>query len=291
MGIYQIQRYLFITFSLCILLSLIVGLTGGHESNWKNAGYLAMFIPAIAVLLLRNQSKAGFSYPAAKGFTFKWLALALFIFPLIIHVVCLPVVALQNNSHIPWQPWLSAGSDGLFHSPPERNWGAVTKTGLVFRIVLNAVTGLVVVSVLAFFEEVGWRAWLLPRLTGRFSVKKGLLISAVVIALWHMPFSLSGIHYIANAPMPIVIIFYSLGQMGAATIIGWFWVRTRSIWIVSIAHGSLNNWGQYAFKYINDTGSAKDTAALIIALNLSLLLGGLVILFLLKGKNISTNFN
>jgi hypothetical protein len=37
---------------------------------------------------------------------------------------------------------LSVGSDGLFHSPPEKNWGVMTKTGLVFRMVLNAVTGL-----------------------------------------------------------------------------------------------------------------------------------------------------
>jgi hypothetical protein len=98
----QIRRYLFITFGLCLLLSLVVGLTGGHESNWKDTGYLAMFIPAIAVLWLR--SKTGFSYPAPGAFSWQWLALALFFFPLIIHAVCLPVVALQNHSHIPWQP-------------------------------------------------------------------------------------------------------------------------------------------------------------------------------------------
>jgi len=33
-------------------------------------------------------------------------------------------------------------------------------------------------------------------------------------------------------------------------VIGWLWLKTESIWIVSLAHGALNNWGQYAFKYM-----------------------------------------
>ena len=43
-----------------------------------------------------------------------------------------------------------------------------------------------------------------------------------------------------------------MGIVASGLIIGWLWLRTESIWIVSIAHGALNNWGQYAFKYMTD---------------------------------------
>jgi membrane protease YdiL (CAAX protease family) len=41
--------------------------------------------------------------------------------------------------------------------------------------------------------------------------------------------------------------------MVTGLIIGWLWLRTESIWLVAIAHGALNNWGQYAFKYMKDS--------------------------------------
>jgi hypothetical protein len=49
----------------------------------------------------------------------------------------LPVSALQEGS-LPWQDWLTPGQDGLYHSPADRGWGAltasagVTRTGTIF---------------------------------------------------------------------------------------------------------------------------------------------------------------
>ena len=43
-----------------------------------------------------------------------------------------------------------------------------------------------------------------------------------------------------------------VGVVAAGLVIGWLWVRTESIWVVALAHGALNNWGQYAFKYMRD---------------------------------------
>jgi len=216
----------------------------------------------------------------------KWIVLALFIFPVLIHAVCLPVIASQNNSHLPWQSWLSPGNDGLFHTPSDRNWGILTRSGLVFHILVNAIAGLIAVSILAFFEEIGWRAWLLPKLIERFDFKKGILISAVIVALWHIPYILSGIHYIENTPAQTLVLFYTLGQIGVAIILGWLWVSTQSLLIVSLAHGSLNNWGQYAFKYMNSTGSTSETIMLVAALNLSLFFAGLIVLFIIKAKGV-----
>ena len=107
---------------------------------------------------------------------------------------------------------------------------------------------------------------------------KGLLISAAICALWHIPFILGGIHYIQNAPLSAMVLFFTFGQLGVGLILGWFWISTRSIWIVSLAHGSLNDWGQYAFKFMNNSNTSRESVSLIIALNISLLLAGLMLL-------------
>jgi hypothetical protein len=42
--------------------------------------------------------------------------------------------------------------DGHFHTPPELGWGTITRGELGLRIILNAVAGLVIVSLLVFFR-------------------------------------------------------------------------------------------------------------------------------------------
>ena len=61
----------------------------------------------------------------------------------------------------------------IFHTPDERGWGVLTQGGLAGRLVMNAGLGLLLVSILAFFEEIGWRAWLLLRLVKRVGVRNG----------------------------------------------------------------------------------------------------------------------
>jgi membrane protease YdiL (CAAX protease family) len=200
-------------------------------------------------------------------------------------------MAAYHDGALPWQAWLTPSADGLYHTPLDKSWGALTKGGLIFYIALNAIAGILIVSVLAFFEEIGWRAWMLPRLIERYNLKTGIFIGGVICALWHVPYLLSGIHYIPGAPLPLVIVLYTLGQIGVGIILGWLWVRTQSLVIVSLAHGSLNNWGQYAFKYLDDATSGSETTALVAALNVGLLLVSLVILARMKEYKLARAVN
>jgi membrane protease YdiL (CAAX protease family) len=45
-------------------------------------------------------------------------------------------------------------------------------------------------------------------------------------------------------------------------ILGWLWIETESIWIVALAHGALNAWGQYAFKFMTGPGQLRDALVL-----------------------------
>lgn len=264
-------------YGLSIALSLVIGLTGGHESSLISLAYLSMFLPAAGVVFVsatRNEP------PRIHwtSFPMKYVPIALFLIPGLLHAVMLPAVAKLGGG-LRWQDWLTPHADGLYHVPASRGWGTLTIQGLVGHILVNAIAGLLIVSFLAFFEEIGWRAWLLPRLADRIGDRWGVVSTSVIWAIWHVPFQLSGIQHIDGVSPVRLALSVPLGIVATGLILGWLWLRTESIWIVAIAHGASNNWGQYAFKYIQDSGAPdREMIALNIG-SLALLFVGLILLW------------
>jgi membrane protease YdiL (CAAX protease family) len=75
-----------------------------------------------------------------------------------------------------------------------------------------------------------------------------------------------------------------LGTVAAGLILGWLWLRTESIWLVAIAHGALNNWGQYAFKYMKESVTSDTDLAILGAGSLTLLIVGVLLLWRLNQR-------
>lgn len=276
--------FIAITFRLSILLSLFIGFTGGHESKFIWLQFTSMPIPAIAVFIMTNFFKAPVQEIEWNTLPIYWLIVALLLMPVTIHVVCLSLIYFLNGGTLPWQSWLTTEKQGLYISPGDLGWGTLTSGGLVFKIFINAIAGVVVVSAVAFLEEIGWRAWMLPRLIKQFNVKKGIFLGSLIWALWHVPFMLSGILYLKAVPTYLILLINPFGIFGAGLVISWLWVKTKSIWIVSIAHGALNNWGQYAFKYMqeSETNLQSQQIWLSVGVNSSLLILGLIIFITMK---------
>jgi membrane protease YdiL (CAAX protease family) len=191
-------------YGLSVALSLVIGLTGGHSSALIGLAYLSMFLPALSVLIVNLVTH---DPPRISWYRFplRYLPVALFLIPGVFHAVMLPLMATAGGG-VQWQDWLTPQPDGLYHTPASRGWGALTIQALAVRIALNAVIGLAVVSFLAFFEEVGWRAWLLPRLRDRMGARRAVVVTAIIWALWHVPFHLSGILHIDGvSPMKLAL--------------------------------------------------------------------------------------
>ena len=244
----RVTVFLAVAYSLSIALGLVVGLSGGDAGPLAGLRFLSMGIPAIAVLVV--QSFFG-ERPRVDWhrLPLKYVPLALLLMPLVMHLAMLPVTTAYEG-RLPWESWLTPGPDGLFRSTAPRGWGTLTLGALIGRIAINATVGVIVVSVLAFFEEIGWRGWLLPRLIDRMGVRRAVAATALIWALWHVPFELSGVQHVVGVSPLILAVTAPAGIFASGLVIGWFWIKTESIWIVSLAHGALNNWGQYAFKYM-----------------------------------------
>jgi len=84
--------FLFIAtvYVLSIALSLAVGLTGGYVSPLIGLRYLSMFLPAIAVLVAGTIMKEP-PHISLDVVGFRYLLIALFLIPVVVHAVALPV--------------------------------------------------------------------------------------------------------------------------------------------------------------------------------------------------------
>lgn len=264
-------------YALSIALSLAVGLTGGYQSPVIGLRYLSMFLPAISVFVVRSVMKEP---PRVRWdkFPLRYIPVAVLLIPVVMHATMLPVI-VNLEVGWPWQSWLTPRSDGLYQTPDSLGWGVLTADGLVGRIILNAAVGLIVVSFLSFFEEVGWRAWLLPRLQDRTGARGAVVLTAIIWGLWHVPFQLSGIQHIDGISPWNLALTFPFGIAITGLIIGWLWLRTESIWIVSLAHGSLNALGQYAFKFMKDSRNPHFDAAAGAAGGAGLLIVGTLLLW------------
>ncbi|CAE7241737.1 unnamed protein product, partial [Symbiodinium microadriaticum] len=253
----ELQIFIGLALLMSVVLSVIVALSDFPDTTITFLRIGAMLIPAFCMLVMIILFKVPTGPVGWNRFPIKWLLPALFLIPLTIHLVALPTVSLLNDMAIPWQSWLIPGTSGTFDASP-MGWGQLDPVGLVFRLVQNALIGLLIVTVLSFFEEIGWRVWMLPRLIDVYDLRTGVFISACIWAVWHIPFVFGGMNVIPGISLGAMLVLYPVGLVGAGMVLGWLWVETRSIWIICLGHGALNNWGQYAFKFMKD-GPAEPT--------------------------------
>jgi membrane protease YdiL (CAAX protease family) len=268
--------FIAIAYTLSIALSLLIGLTGGYRSRWIGLGYVSMLLPAVSLLITNAVVRDRQRVIGWDRFPFKYLPLALFLMPVAIHAAMLPTAAAVDRLH--WQDWLTPSADGLYYTPAARGWGVLTPAALVVRMAVNAIAGMTVVSILALFEEIGWRGWLLPHLIGLTSERRAVVISSMIWAAWHLPYALSGIQRLDGVSAGWTALVVPLGVFGSGLVIGWLWLRTKSLWLAASAHGALNNWGQYAFKFVWAEGQPIDGLVLASG-GLALIALGAILLF------------
>ncbi|MFI6173599.1 lysostaphin resistance A-like protein [Nocardia sp. NPDC051052] len=110
---------------------------------------------------------------------------------------------------------------------------------IVAAVVVDAVTVSTLGTVpFALGEELGWRGWLMPQLTGRLGITGGIIATGVIWALWHAPLTLLGYNYPNLGAWAAVAFIGFCVPLGA--ILGWLRMYTGSIWPCVVAHAAIN---------------------------------------------------
>lgn len=104
----------------------------------------------------------------------------------------------------------------------------------------NLATMLASMTVLFLAEELGWRAYLLPRIQQLTSRRRAALVTGFIHGCFHLPLILVATTYDQHGSRwlvaPVVVATITMGGVFYAYV----WDRTHSVWPVAMAHGAVN---------------------------------------------------
>ena len=104
----------------------------------------------------------------------------------------------------------------------------------------NLLAGLVIGTLFALSEEIGWRGFLLPALQTTMPRTKAALVTGFIHGIWHLPLILLTSSYDSVGSKwivaPIVVLNITLGGI----IYAWLQNRSNSVWAVAVAHNAFN---------------------------------------------------
>lgn len=121
---------------------------------------------------------------------------------------------------------------------PEDQYGVIAATQLISGILIGPFLNIIV----AFGEELGWRGFLFPALSERYSPWVTHLLMGLIWGLWHAPLTAQGHNY-GKAYMG----YPYLGWVamccfcfGAGIVLSYCTARSGSIWPAALGHGAIN---------------------------------------------------
>jgi membrane protease YdiL (CAAX protease family) len=150
-------------------------------------------------------------------------------------------------THAGWKGWpLAIGAPFLIHGlglgllvvAGLATLALPTLAGPVAPVALKLGIGLVITTLLALLEEVGWRGYMLPRMTG-LGVGTAMLATGFLHGVWHLPLMLLTNVYHAG-DMRIVAPLFVVTLTLAGVFYGFLRLWTGSVWPVAVAHAAVN---------------------------------------------------
>ena len=124
------------------------------------------------------------------------------------------------------------------------SYGAATLLGVVsWRFepdtLINLAINIVIISFFAFFEEIGWRGYMLPKLETGYPRLAPALVG-FLHGVWHLPLMLLTTAYNPAGDRLIVVPLFLAVLTVAGILYGYLRNASGSLWPVVIAHGTFN---------------------------------------------------
>ena len=176
----QILTFLALVFAFSSVPYALIIHSGHVASGGGLAVRLIMWCPAMAAFLTCalfriDLATLGWNWRPAK---YEGLAYLLpWIYALPVYLACWLVI--KGSFAFSAYAARAATSWGFDKSPGFPAWG--------LGLLLTASIGIIGSLSTALGEEIGWRGFLLPRLTGQFGFTIGCLFSGIIWAVWHFP--------------------------------------------------------------------------------------------------------
>ena len=203
---------------LAFAMVVAVALTGGTTAA-------AMLTPAVATLLmLLLITRDGWTRQGWASLGLHRLGLRLWpvaiLVPILIVAAGAVVVVATDAAH--WQAPEQANDYPVWTMP----------AFLLANIAYASVT-------VTLTEEIGWRGYLLPRLT-RLGARPAMLLSGLLHGIWHLPVMLLTSLYHPVGSRLVVVPMFLVAVTALGVFYGWLRMQTGSVWPAVLAHSANN---------------------------------------------------
>ncbi len=259
----RIAVYLILVFAITFIYEyyfVVIPIRTDSGKNIANISFwiaMAMFIPAICVVLTRLLTREGFrgSYISFnfKNGRYKYYILA-WIAPWI-----LTIIGTLLYFACFWGDY-SADMKFMIDTLEKQGLSGITPDVARKSVISQGITALLIGPILncltCFGEEWGWRGYLLQKLKGRLSPVPLMVVTGIIWGLWHTPLIVmghnygmeySGYPYLGIAAM--IVFCFALG-----TLLSFVTLRTDSCIPAVIGHGAINSIAAIGIQFTMDGG-------------------------------------
>ena len=227
----EIATFLILTFALSSIFYVILG--SAHTLSLGGGRYVLMLMwcPGVSALVTRmiyQRNVRGEGWGLKQP---RWAVLA-YTLPIAYALVAYGTV------------WLSG-------------YGAVDVSRVHKPLLRFILLGSVMSLVSALGEELGWRGFLVPKLSEGWSFTRTALVSGIIWASWHMPLIILA-DYNGGTPTWYSCTCFAIMVVGISFPFAWIRLRSGSVWPAAILHASHNLYIQGFFDNVTvDTGITK----------------------------------
>ena len=229
-------RYLAVVFVLSYLWQLVIYFTGGVDSALFP---FMMVFPAVVAIAFRLIYKEGFRN-VGWGVRRWWYALPVLIVPMVVILaigflfMTLGWATLSDKHFV-----LNGGMIEIKKIPFVLGNGTQSIAFFALNLVLSLFVQSLLGSILTIGEEFGWRGYVQEKMISKFGLNRGLVPLGVIWGYWHLPIGLMGWNF-PNAPVLGALVLTPLGTIFMGIYLGWLYLRSKSIWMPTLAHAAMN---------------------------------------------------
>lgn len=238
------NAYIVLVLVLGYIWQIVIYFNGGVDSMLIP---VTMFIPGILALVFRKKDGIGLREVGLRSGKLWYLAVSIFL-PLTFSLVLaygLETLGVATLTIFSMQ-------DGLVISKAPLVLGTHPQEVLffLFNLSLTFIPITVLGGIFTIGEEYGWRGYLQGKLIHKYGVKKGLILLGLIWGYWHLPIVLMGWTF-PEQPILGAFILYPLSTVFLAIIMGWLYMRSKSIWTPVLFHAAFNSASGIIFSGMN----------------------------------------
>lgn len=251
----NLKLYIAITYGLIWAVGLVIFLTGiEYPSIVGNLMASAcMFFPLVATLICQASSKE----PLFRNIGIHWKVNRWWFIGWGLMLLITLLTLLVN--------WCIAGDRFTLDTPNIQalcnQSGMSPLLSVVVTLLAGMVTGATFNALFAFGEEAGWRGYLLRQFAGMPFLSSAIFIG-LIWGLWHAPLILLGHNYPQHPQLGVL--FMMAMCVPLATIIQYIRIKSGSVIVAAIMHGTFNAVAGTTLLFLNDYNDLLDgTAGLV----------------------------